>query len=246
MVRFENVTFAYNSKSVLEGFTLDVAGGKSTILIGPSGCGKSTILRLVNGLLKPQKGTVRVNGEIVSDDTLRNIRLETGYVIQEGGLFPNMTAGRNITLMARRLGWDNARIQKRIDHLCELTSFDKELLESYPTFLSGGQRQRVSLMRALMLDPDLLLLDEPFGALDPLIRAELQDSMRDIFSQLHKTVLLVTHDMHEAAYLGGEIVLIRNGRIEQQGSAEQLVRQPANTFVSDFIRAQRSHLPTEQ
>ncbi len=246
MVRFENVTFAYNSKRVLEGFTLDVAGGRSTILIGPSGCGKSTILRLVNGLLKPQEGTVRVNGEIVSDDTLRDIRLGTGYVIQEGGLFPNMTAGGNITLMARRLGWDSTRIQKRIDYLCELTSFDKELLQSYPIFLSGGQRQRVSLMRALMLDPELLLLDEPFGALDPLIRAELQDSMREIFRKLNKTVLLVTHDMHEAAYLGDDIVLIRDGLIEQQGSADQLVQQPANTFVRDFIRAQRSHLPAEQ
>jgi osmoprotectant transport system ATP-binding protein len=165
-----------------------------------------------------------------------------GYVIQEGGLFPHLTAAANVALMARYLRWKRPAIQRRLAELAELTQLPLPSLQRLPTELSGGQRQRVSLMRALMLDPDVLLLDEPLGALDPMIRYDLQQDLRRIFQQLHKTVVLVTHDLGEAAFLGDTLVLLREGRIVQQGSPEQLVQHPRDGFVERFVRAQRSPL----
>lgn len=243
MVVLDSVSFAYNDQEVLKDFDLTIPGKQTTVLIGPSGCGKSTILRLINRLLIPNSGTISINSNIVSADNIRSMREKMGYVIQEGGLFPNMTAEQNITLMARRLKWDKNRTVQRLLDLVELTHFSKDFLPRYPSQLSGGQQQRVSLMRALMLDPELLLLDEPFGALDPLIRADMHESMIEIFRKLHKTVLMVTHDLHEAAYLGDTIVLMRQGRVVQSGSIYDLLKKPADTFVSEFIQAQRSHLP---
>ena len=162
-----------------------------------------------------------------------------GYVIQEGGLFPHLTAAANVTLMARHLEWPPDRLQTRLQALAALTQFPAEALGRYPVQLSGGQRQRVSLMRALMLDPDVLLLDEPLGALDPMIRADLQTDLKRIFQQLHKTVVLVTHDLGEAAFLGDVIVLMRAGEIVQQGPLAELLQTPAEPFVTDFINAQR-------
>jgi osmoprotectant transport system ATP-binding protein len=162
-----------------------------------------------------------------------------GYVIQDGGLFPHLTARGNIALLARHLGWDAARIDARLTALTALTHFPANGLARYPAELSGGQQQRVALMRALMLDPDVLLLDEPLGALDPMIRFELQGELRDIFRRLGKTVVLVTHDMGEAAFLGDTLVLLSDGRIVQQGSAADLVRTPANDLVARFVTAQR-------
>jgi osmoprotectant transport system ATP-binding protein len=166
-----------------------------------------------------------------------------GYVIQEGGLFPHLTTRENITLMASYLGWPQPRIKDRVAQLTELTRFPEDGLGRYPAQLSGGQRQRVSLMRALMLDPELLLMDEPLGALDPLIRADLQEELRAIFRKLSKTVLMVTHDLGEAAYLGDTIVLMRKGEIVQQGVLGDLVRSPADPFVTRFVNAQRGPLP---
>jgi len=167
-----------------------------------------------------------------------------GYVIQEGGLFPNLSAEGNVFLMARYLGWDKDRIEERIDELCELTKFPKDALNRYPIQISGGQRQRLSLMRALMLDPNILLLDEPLGALDPLIRSELQQDLKEIFSTLGKTVVMVTHDMGEAAFFGDKIVLIKDGQIIQEGNISDLIKTPSNPFVTTFINAQRNHLET--
>jgi osmoprotectant transport system ATP-binding protein len=212
------------------------------VLIGPSGCGKSTLLRLMIGLLWPDTGTVRFDGTLVNRDSVATIRPRMGYVIQDGGLFPHLTAGSNVTLMAGYMGWDRGRRQSRLQELAELTRFPMAGLERYPVQLSGGQRQRVSLMRALMLDPAVLLLDEPLGALDPLIRADLQTDLRRIFERLGKTVVLVTHDITEAAFFGGEIVLLREGRIVQRGRMEDLVGDPAEPFVTQFIRAQRPSL----
>jgi osmoprotectant transport system ATP-binding protein len=169
-----------------------------------------------------------------------------GYVIQEGGLFPHLTAAANVTLMARHLGWPLARLQDRLQVLTTLTRFPQAALDRYPVQLSGGQRQRVSLMRALMLDPDVLLLDEPLGALDPMIRVSLQTDLKRIFQQLDKTVVLVTHDLGEAAYLGDYVVLMRAGEIVQQGSLAELLESPAEAFVTDFINAQRLPLPLPQ
>src|SRR5204862_1561157 len=168
------------------------------------------------------------------------VRKRTGYVIQEGGLFPHLTARGNVLLMARHLGRDQNEMFSRLAELCALTRFPETLLSRYPLELSGGQRQRVSLMRALMLSPELLLLDEPLGALDPLVRAALQKDLKEIFGRLRQTSLFVTHDLAEAAYFGNEIVLMNEGRIVQQGSIADLHEKPANDFVREFINSQRA------
>jgi osmoprotectant transport system ATP-binding protein len=209
-------------------------------LIGPSGCGKSTLLRLIIGLLQPDEGAIRFDNTVLTPDNIAQVRRRTGYVIQEGGLFPHLTVRANALLMARHIGKPDTETDDRITELCDLTRFPQDLLGRFPSEISGGQRQRVSLMRALMLSPELLLLDEPLGALDPLVRAALQQDLKTIFARLEQTVLLVTHDLAEAAYLGDHIVLMNEGRIVQQGSIDDLRRNPANPFVSEFINAQRS------
>ncbi|MBN2038414.1 MAG: ATP-binding cassette domain-containing protein [Spirochaetes bacterium] len=244
MIELKNVSVSFGRKQVLNDFNLIFPVQKISILIGPSGCGKSTIVRLVNGLLTPDSGKVIFDKEELSTANVRDMRLKMGYVIQEGGLFPNLTAEENITLMAsRRLKWSKSKISLRVEELCTLTHFDEENLNKYPAQLSGGQNQRVSLMRALMLNPDFLLLDEPFAALDPIIRSGLHVSLLEIFQKLRKTVIMVTHDLHEAAYLGDNIVLINDGSIVQAGSINELIDNPSDPFVTRFIEAQRSHLP---
>ncbi len=167
------------------------------------------------------------------------VRQRLGYVIQDGGLFPHLSARDNVTLMARYLGWDTGRIKNRLADLAELTQFPAAGLDRFPTQLSGGQRQRLSLMRALMLDPKVVLLDEPLSALDPMVRAELQDDLRAIFRSLKKTVVMVTHDLAEAGWFGDEIVLMREGRIVQRGTLKALIDSPAEPFVTQFVSAQR-------
>jgi osmoprotectant transport system ATP-binding protein len=234
-----NATKAYAGRPALGPVTLDVPAGQTTVLIGPSGCGKSTLVRLLIGLVESDAGTVSFEGTLVTPHTTRAVRLRTGYVIQDGGLFPHLTARGNLTLMARHLGWDRGRIDARVTELAELTRFPVDALDRHPQQLSGGQRQRVGLMRALMLDPAALLLDEPLGALDPLIRADLQADLRDIFRSLGKTVVLVTHDLAEAAYFGDRVVLLRDGRVVQHGSPADLWHRPADPFVTRFVQAQR-------
>jgi osmoprotectant transport system ATP-binding protein len=239
MLRLECVSKSYHGVPALRPTDLTVAAGRTTVLIGPSGCGKSTLVRLMAGLIQPDSGSVRFKDMPVTLANSAEFRRHLGFVVQDGGLFPHLTARRNATLMARHLGWDAARIDRRLAELTELTHFPAERLDSYPVQLSGGQRQRVSLMRALMLNPELLLLDEPLGALDPLIRSDLQADLRGIFQALHKTVVLVTHDLGEAGFLGDVLVLLRDGRVVQQGTLEQLVRDPADDFVRRFVNAQR-------
>ena len=213
-------------------------------LIGPSGCGKSTLLRLLIGLVVPDRGRIVIGGVTMVPWTRRQLRLRIGYVIQEGGLFPHLSARANIALVARDLGWAEPRIAARIDELMELTQLPRELLGRYPGEMSGGQRQRVALVRALMLDPEVLLMDEPLAALDPMIRSDLQRELRRVFERLRKTVLFVTHDMGEAAYVGDEIAIMRAGRMLQRGSLDDLMQRPADAFVTEFIRAQRFlHVP---
>ncbi|AWM41054.1 Glycine betaine/carnitine/choline transport ATP-binding protein OpuCA [Gemmata obscuriglobus] len=239
MFRLTDVTKVYAGRPALGPLALDVPAGRTTVLIGPSGCGKSTLVRLLVGLVEPDAGAVMFNGTPVTPATARAVRLRTGYVIQDGGLFPHLTARGNVTLMARHLGWDRTRIAARVGELADLTRFPADGLDRYPQQLSGGQRQRVGLMRALMLDPDALLLDEPLGALDPLVRADLQGELRDIFRALGKTVVLVTHDLGEAVFFADRIVLLRDGQIVQQGSAADLWHRPADPFVTTFVQAQR-------
>jgi osmoprotectant transport system ATP-binding protein len=239
MIRLENVSKSYDGKPALAPTTLEIADSTCLAVIGPSGCGKSTLLRLVVGLIAPDSGTVRIGDAAMNADNARSLRLRIGYVIQEGGLFPHLTAARNVTLMANQTGWEKAKIQKRLEELAALTQLPTAMLDRYPAQLSGGQRQRVGLMRALMLDPEVLLMDEPLAALDPMIRSQLQEDLKSIFGRLKRTVLFVTHDMGEAAFLGDEIALMRDGVIVQRGALADLMRRPADPFVTAFIRAQR-------
>jgi osmoprotectant transport system ATP-binding protein len=239
MLELNGVTKSYGRQEALHATDLTVPAGQTTVLIGPSGCGKSTLIRLMIGLLRPDTGSVRFEGTEITPENVQSLRRRMGYVVQDGGLFPHLTAQGNVTLMARYLRWDASRIEKRLAELTNLTQFPHDGLDRYPAQLSGGQQQRVSLMRALMLDPDVLLLDEPLGALDPMIRAELQTDLRRIFQTLRKTVVFVTHDLGEAGYLGDLIVLLRAGKIVQQGTLSELVRTPVDPFVTGFINAQR-------
>ncbi|MFB6344774.1 MAG: ATP-binding cassette domain-containing protein [bacterium] len=250
MLTLRNLSKSFGNTTAVKDLNISVKNGEVSVLIGPSGCGKSTTLRLIMGLIEPDTGTITVSNqplEVHEGNTLLKQRRSMGYVIQGGGLFPHLTARNNATIMARHLNWDPGRIRDRLHRLTALTHFPDKGLDRYPAELSGGQKQRVSLMRALMLDPEILLMDEPLGALDPMIRSDLQDQLQDIFNELNKTVLLVTHDLDEAAFFGDRIILMRKGQIVQKGSIEELQQNPREDFVTDFILAQQSHLePSSQ
>jgi osmoprotectant transport system ATP-binding protein len=239
MIELRGVRKTLGGRDVIRPIDLTVAAGRTTILLGPSGCGKSTLLRLILGLLWPDEGEVVIDGQRLTPAAVLTVRRRIGYVVQDGGLFPHLTATNNAALVARHLGWSRDRIAARIADLAELVRLSTDFLTRYPAQLSGGQRQRVGLMRALVLDPAVLLLDEPLGALDPLVRAELQTDLRDVFRTLGKTVVLVTHDLSEAAYFADEVLLLRDGRVVQRGRPADLVRAPAEPFVTQFIQAQR-------
>jgi osmoprotectant transport system ATP-binding protein len=240
MLRLSNVTKHFGSVRAVGPIDLEAETGRTTVLIGPSGCGKSTVLRLMIGLARPDQGDIAFDGTPLTPANAPALRQRMGYVIQGGGLFPHLTAGENITLMARHLKRGTTEMADRVVALCRLTHFPEEALERFPGQLSGGQCQRVALMRALMLDPDVLLMDEPLGALDPIIRHDLQSELRDIFRTLNKTVVMVTHVMAEAGYFGDTLVLLRDGVIIQSGSVYSFVEAPADDFVRRFIFAQRS------
>ena len=242
MLELLNVSKRFGPIEALRALDLVIEPGKTTVLIGPSGCGKSTLLRLMIGLVQPDMGQVRFEDETLTPDSAVRLRRKMGYVIQDGGLFPHLTARGNTTLVARYLGWDPARIATRLDELVTLTHFPADGLGRYPAQLSGGQRQRVSLMRALMLDPGVLLMDEPLGALDPMIRRDLQAELRSIFRSLGKTVVLVTHDLGEAGYFGDTVILMRAGHIVQRGPFHDLLESPTDAFVTAFVNAQRNPL----
>jgi osmoprotectant transport system ATP-binding protein len=242
MIKLHNISKTFGKTKALHTTSLDIQPQSTTVLIGPSGCGKSTLLRLIIGLIKPDNGNIYVEGEMLSPQNLYSIRHKIGYVIQDGGLFPHLNARENVSLLGTYLGYEKTRIGGRINELCELTKYPVDALDRYPSQISGGQRQRVSLMRALMLDPVILLLDEPLGALDPLIRFELQNDLKEIFKILGKTVVMVTHDIGEAGFFGDKIVLLREGIIIQEGTIGDLVKNPSEAFVTEFIKAQRSPL----
>ncbi|CAN5638514.1 ATP-binding cassette domain-containing protein [soil metagenome] len=239
LIQLVGLSKTFGAATALYPLDLDFPRRRTTVLIGPSGCGKSTLLRLIIRLLEPDNGSVTFDGTSVTAGNIAALRQQIGYVIQDGGLFPHVTARDNVLLMARHLG-----CSPDLEELCALTRFPVDALSRYPVELSGGQRQRVSLMRALALSPRLLLLDEPLGALDPLVRAALQNDLREIFARLEQTVILVTHDLAEAAYLGHRLVLMNGGRVVQQGSLADLRERPAEPFVTGFINAQRSLMLT--
>jgi osmoprotectant transport system ATP-binding protein len=239
MLSFDEVVVGYASGVRVGPLTFEVSPRRTTALVGPSGCGKSTVLRLAAGLLVPSAGRVSIAEEPLTDANVVGLRRRLGYVLQEGGLFPHLSAAANITLMARYLGWSAERIDARLHELIDLVQLPRELLARRRAQLSGGERQRVSLARALMLDPDLLLLDEPLGALDPIVRHDLQRELRALIRALGKAVLFVTHDVAEAGYIADDLIVMRDGAFVQRGSLSELLNAPADESVVRFLLSQR-------
>jgi osmoprotectant transport system ATP-binding protein len=239
MFELRNICKSFGASPVLDHVSLSIPVGQATVLLGPSGCGKTTLLRVMLGLIYPDAGEALFAGQIIDRETIQEHRLRMGYVVQDGGLFPHLTSSQNVTLMAHHRGWPRERVEARLKELTRLVRLSPDALGRYPAETSGGQRQRVGLMRALLLDPEALLLDEPLGALDPITRADLQKDLRSAFQALKKTVILVTHDLAEAAYFADNVVLLQKGRIVQQGSLRDMVRQPASSFVTEFVESQR-------
>ncbi|MFN3193467.1 MAG: ATP-binding cassette domain-containing protein [Aureliella sp.] len=240
MIELENISKTYGELQVLKPTSISIDEGKTVVMIGPSGCGKSTLLRILIGLIEPDSGSVRFRGETMTPSNVLKMRHSMGYVLQDGGLFPHLTVEANVTLLARHLGrMSEADMNSRVAELAALTKLPEEALDRFPNQISGGQRQRVAIMRALMLDPPLLLLDEPMGALDPLVRYDLQEDLKEIFQRLKKTVVLVTHDMGEAGFFGEDVMLMFGGKIVQRGTLNDFVEHPADDFVAKFITAQR-------
>ena len=215
---------------------LDIDAGSIVALIGPSGCGKTTTLRMINRLVEPSAGTITIGDVDITSLEATELRRGIGYVIQQVGLFPHRTIAQNIATVPKALGWDRARIADRVDELVALVGLDPALLDRYPDELSGGQQQRVGVARALAADPPVLLMDEPFGAVDPIVRARLQDELLALQEQVRKTIVLVTHDIDEAVRIGDRVALLNTGGVlEQYASPDEMLAAPANAFVEQFI-----------
>jgi osmoprotectant transport system ATP-binding protein len=240
MLKLEGIHKSFGGAAALNGVHLSVSGGATHALIGSSGSGKTTLLRIILGLIGPDQGTVQINEQPLSPLTSARWADQIGYVPQEGGLFPHLTARENIVLTARLRSWPVAKLRERTEELRQLVGLDSPLLERFPRELSGGQRQRAAIMRAAFLDPPVFLLDEPMGALDPLVRRALQEEFKGIFQRLHKTVVLVTHDLSEAVYLADQMTLLHEGKVVQTGTYRDFVRNPSAPFVTQFIKANRS------
>jgi osmoprotectant transport system ATP-binding protein len=239
VIELRDVSLVLRGKPLLSSVELALEPGRTHVLLGASGSGKTTLLKLIAGTLAPTSGTVRVDGVPVEvrDPVMLSDRL--GYMTQEGGLFPHLTVAENVTLVARVRGWKKEDLASRLEELASMVGIDRGMLGRHPARLSGGQRQRVALIRALFLRPRYVLLDEPLGALDPLIRRDLQATLKSVFASLSTTVILVTHDVGEAAFFGDTITLLDAGRIMQHGTFEQLVREPKDPYVTEFLLAQR-------
>lgn len=241
MIRFEGVNKTYEDGFVaIKNLNLEFSEGGINVLIGPSGCGKTTTMKLINRLIHPSKGKVYVHGKDISKIDPVELRRSIGYVIQNIGLFPHMTIARNVAVVPRLLKWDKERIDRRVDELLTMVNLDPDTYRNrYPSELSGGQQQRIGVIRALAAEPSIILMDEPFSALDPISREQLQDELIRLQQELKKTIVFVTHDMDEAIKIADNIVLMKDGEIVQQGSPEQILRHPANDFVKSFVGKKR-------
>ncbi|MDM5222761.1 betaine/proline/choline family ABC transporter ATP-binding protein [Peribacillus sp. NJ11] len=240
MLKIENVSKIYKGgKKAVKNISLDIKKGEFICFIGPSGCGKTTTMKMINRLIEPSEGKILINGENIMDKDPVELRRQIGYVIQQIGLFPHMTILENITLVPKLLKWNDQKKKERALELLQLVDMGPEYLERYPYELSGGQQQRIGVLRALASNPPLILMDEPFGALDPITRDALQEEFKNLQRTLDKTIVFVTHDMDEAIKLADRIVILKAGEIVQVGTPDEILRNPANEFVEEFIGKDR-------
>lgn len=236
MIRINTVSKSYDQvNKVLDGLSLNIVQGEFVTLLGPSGCGKTTLLKSINKLIPYDDGEIEVMGKELSQWDTTTLRRSIGYVIQQIGLFPHMTIEQNITYVMTITGMNKQKKLERARELIQLVGLEVEMLSRYPRELSGGQKQRIGVARALAADPEIILMDEPFGAVDEIARTALQDEMKELQQKLGKTILFVTHDIQEALKLGSKIVLINEGKVEQVGTKEDLLFSPASDFVKDFF-----------
>ena len=235
MIEFKNVTKKYGTLIAVNNISIKIEKGQITMLIGPSGCGKTTTLRMVNRMIQCDEGEILINSKSVNDIDPVQLRRRIGYVIQGVGLFPHFSVFDNIAAVPRMLKWQKKRIKERVFELLELVTLDESYAYKYPMQLSGGEKQRVGLARALGADPEILLMDEPFGAIDPINRAKLQDSFLEIQEEIKKTIIFVTHDINEAIKLGDKVAIIKEGNLIQYNDVEKIIKYPANEFVESLL-----------
>ncbi|NCC87615.1 MAG: ATP-binding cassette domain-containing protein [Clostridia bacterium] len=240
MIRFENISKSFKTKEVLKDVSFTVGEGKLVAIIGESGCGKTTLLKMINCLIRPKRGTIYIKGENIQSLDVIELRRKMGYVIQQTGLFPHMTVRENIEIIPKVQKKDANLIIENTLNLMEMVGLDsKEFLDRYPTELSGGQQQRVGVARAFATDPEIILMDEPFSALDPMTRADLQDELVELQSKLKKTIVFVTHDMDEAIKIADMICIMKDGKILQYDTPENILKNPYDEYVSSFVGAER-------
>jgi len=245
MIEYDSVTKVFGvgktAVTATDNVTFTIEQGETAVFLGPSGCGKTTMLRMTNRLEDITRGTIKVTGRDIMDMNPQKLRLTMGYVIQQIGLFPNKTIAGNISVVPRMLGWDKEKIRVRVDELLRMVKLDPQIYrDRYPVELSGGQQQRIGVARGLAANPDILLMDEPFGAIDPINRDQIQDEFLRLQGKLKKTIAFVSHDIHEAIKMADKIAIFKDGKLVQYDSPEAILMRPANKFVSDFVGADRA------
>jgi osmoprotectant transport system ATP-binding protein len=242
MIAVKNLSKHFGQIKAVDDISFDIAEGETLILLGTSGCGKTTTLKMINRLIEPTQGDISVNGKSVYEQSPEALRRGIGYVLQNNGLFPHYTVAENMAIVPQLLKWDKQKIEQRTDELIQKLHLTKDQLSVYPDQLSGGQQQRVGLARALMADPPVLLMDEPFGALDPVTRFKIRREFKQLDELKRKTIIMVTHDVQEAFEMGDRICLMDKGHIIQTGTPAELLFKPANDFVKEFLKEQRLQL----
>lgn len=237
MIAFENVTKKYaNNQIAVNAINFEIQKGEFFVIIGPSGCGKTTLLKMINRLIQLTEGTIRINGKRISDYNIHELRWNIGYVLQQIALFPHMTIAENIAIVPEMKKWETTKIQQRVRELLEMVGLEPaQYSERKPNELSGGEQQRVGVVRALAADPEIILMDEPFSALDPISRTKLQNDLLELQRAINKTIVFVSHDMQEALKLGDRICVMKEGEIVQIGTPKEIIQNPANDFVRKFI-----------